>query len=204
MAWSLEYMYRCKVSKQQSLILKLDFEKTFDTVEHSVILLMLQHLGFPSKWVNWTRAVLSSAHSAVLLNGLPGKFFHCKRGVRQGDLLSPLLFVIVADLLQHITNQATRLGFIKAPICHPASNDFPIIQYADDTMVFLHADQKNIFFKSLINSFSMSTGLKVNYSKSSLIPINILEPNAQVLAGKFGCKLEFFPLHLSGLAFGSS
>ncbi|KAG8052620.1 hypothetical protein GUJ93_ZPchr0001g30664 [Zizania palustris] len=140
---------------------------------------MLHHLGFPQKWIVRIRAVLSSGHSAILLNGSPGKFFHCKRGVRQGDPLSHLLFIIAADLLQHITNQAAQSGFIKALTRHPAADDFPIVQYADDTMVFLRADQKNVFyFKALLNTFSLSTGLKVNYNKSSLIPINV--PNDQI------------------------
>jgi hypothetical protein len=52
----------------------------------------------------------------MLLNGVLGKFFKCKRGVRQGDPLSPLLFVIAAELLQYLVNKASALALLKAPI----------------------------------------------------------------------------------------
>jgi hypothetical protein len=98
------------------VILKLDFEKAFNKVEHQVILNMLQMEGFSSTWVGWIDIVLSTGTSQVLLNGVPGKTIHCKRGVRQGDPLSPLLFVLVADLLQSLINEALHKNIITLPL----------------------------------------------------------------------------------------
>lgn len=173
LGWSFEYIHQCHQSRREAIILKLDFEKTFDTVEHSTIIQMLQHLGFPAKWLEWTEAILSSGSSVVLLNGVPGKMFKCKRGVHQGDPLSPLLFVLAAELLQILVNKVASQNLSKAPIPHE-EDEFPIIQYADDTLLILQAEASQLFFlRALLNSFEMATGLKVNFSKSQMMPINM-------------------------------
>jgi len=99
LAWAYEYIYQCQHSKKELIILKLDFTKAFDTIEHNTILLMMRSLGFPEIWINWIERILISGSSSILLNGVPGNHFHCRRGVRQGDPLSPLLFVLAANLL---------------------------------------------------------------------------------------------------------
>jgi len=111
-----------------------------------------------------------------MLNGTPGKRFECKRGVRQGDPLSPLLFVLVADFLQDLLNQAKDIGLLKLPIPIQSEPDFPIVQYADDTLIIMEGDTRQIYFlKTILQNFSDSTGLKVNFNKSMMLPINMTE-----------------------------
>jgi hypothetical protein len=74
-------------------------------IEHDTILNILQHMGFDDVWLKWIKCLLDSGHSSILLNGVPDNSFHCKRGVRQGDPLSPLLFVAAAELLQVVINK---------------------------------------------------------------------------------------------------
>jgi hypothetical protein len=81
LAWAFEYIHQCKQSRREIVILKLDFTKAFDTIEQSAILLMMERLCFNDRWLQWTRAILQSASTSILLNGVPGKSLPCKRGV---------------------------------------------------------------------------------------------------------------------------
>jgi hypothetical protein len=85
--------------KKEMVIVKIDFEKAFDEIEHEVILQVMMHKEFPRKWIDWVKGVLMTDTSSILLNGTPGKVFHCKRGVRQGGPLSSHLFVLAANFL---------------------------------------------------------------------------------------------------------
>jgi hypothetical protein len=109
------------------VILKLDFKKAFDKVEHQVILNMLQRKGFSPTWVGWIGSILSTGTSQVLLNGVPGKTIHCKRGVRQGDPLSPLLFVLAANLLQSLVNEAFQGRLISLPLSSSYGQTYHIV-----------------------------------------------------------------------------
>ena len=134
---------------------------------------------------------------------MPGKSFKCKRGVRQRYPLSPLLFVLAAELLQILINKAAEQNLLKAPIPQP-DEDFPIVQYAGDTLLLLKADAKQLFFlKALLNTFAESTGLKVNYKKSLMIPINVSEERIQHLARTFGCTVGSMPFTYLGLPMGT-
>lgn len=132
----------------------------------NVILKILQYKGFGAKWNHRIRMILKSGTSSILLNGVLGKTFYCKRGVRQGDPLSPLLFVLAADLLQSIINKAKDIGLLNLPLQNRCGSDFPIVQYADDTLLIMEACPKQLFvLKALLNTFADSTRLRVNYHK---------------------------------------
>lgn len=119
--------------------------------------------------------------------------------------LSPLLFVLAADFLQTIVNKAWEIGVLKHPLSETFGGDFPLIQYADDTLVILPADARILFnFKGLLRSFSYSSGLHVNFNKTFLVPINISPETTVHLANTFGCKVEAMPFTYLGLPFGTT
>jgi hypothetical protein len=72
LAWAFEYISLCHISRKEMVILKLDFEKTFDKLEHEAIIDILRHKGFGDKWLHWISIILSSSTSEVLLNGVSG------------------------------------------------------------------------------------------------------------------------------------
>lgn len=145
-------------------------------MEHQFILQLMEHKGFGPKWLMRMNMIFNSGTSSILPNGIPGMVFHCKRGVRQGDPLSPLLFVLAADILQSLINQAMNQVFLNLPLATSAGSDFPIIQYADDTLIILEACETQLsHLKGILDSFALSSSLKVNFSKSVMVPINIAE-----------------------------
>jgi hypothetical protein len=164
---------------------------------------LMESLGFSNRWINWTKNILESATTSILLNGVPGRNIHCKRGVRQEDPLSPLLFVLAADLLQCVINKAHQQGLFQLPIPSRDEASFPIIQYADDTILLLRASQKELFcVKGILETYAQATSLRVNYAKSCMVPLNMDPEQAQILAGVFGCQLQGMPFTYLGLPMG--
>jgi Reverse transcriptase (RNA-dependent DNA polymerase) len=94
-----EIIHFVKTTKQQDIILKVDFEKAYDKVSWTFLKDLLISRGFGMMWANWIENMLVGAKTCVNLNDNLTPYFQCKRGIRQGDPLSPFLFDLVIDTL---------------------------------------------------------------------------------------------------------
>ncbi|KAJ1278509.1 hypothetical protein BS78_04G085000 [Paspalum vaginatum] len=190
-----ELVQCCHKRKAAALVFKLDFAKAFDSVDWDSLIWILEVRGFPTAWCGWINDLLRSSMSAVLVNGVPGRWINCKRGLRQGDPISPYLFILVADVLQALI---TSSGEVHHPLV--PSLPCPILQYADDTLLIIPAVQEEVqALKNLLDLFSAATGLRINFQKSTMVPMNVTMEHAQGLQGVMGCKLESFPQVYLGL-----
>ena len=99
--------------KEKGLICKLDIEKAYDSINWQFLLKVLQKMGFGSKWLGWMWSCLSLAKFLVLVNGVPAGFFPSSKGLRQGDALSPYLFVMGMEVLDVLIRRAVEGGFLS-------------------------------------------------------------------------------------------
>jgi hypothetical protein len=100
---TIKVLHRRKIS---SLFLKLDISKAFDFVAWSFLLEILSYLGFGDSWCNLINNLLLTASTQVILNGEPEDFIYHQRGCRQGDPLSPMLFILGMDVLNGLFTKA--------------------------------------------------------------------------------------------------
>ncbi|GKF21125.1 RNA-directed DNA polymerase, eukaryota, partial [Tanacetum coccineum] len=89
----------CKRKKKKALFFKVDFAKAYDSVRWDFLLDVLEAFGFGSTWCTWIRGISDFAKASLLVNGSPSDEFHIHRGLKQGDPLSPFLFILVMEAL---------------------------------------------------------------------------------------------------------
>ncbi|KAK1606196.1 hypothetical protein QYE76_029880 [Lolium multiflorum] len=123
----------CHSRKAPTIVFKIDFRKAFDSVNWDSLLTILKARGFDDRWCLWMKSILDTGHTAILLNGVPGAWIRCRNGLRQGDPLSPYLFIIVADVLQRLIAHASSSDSLLHPLSSGAP--CPVLQYVDDTLI---------------------------------------------------------------------
>lgn len=96
--------------KKKGIIVKLDIEKAFDKISWNFLLGMLKLKGYSERWIKWIHACLSTTNFSVILNGRPRGKINANRGIRQGDPLSPFLFVIAMDYLSRLLEDGLKKG----------------------------------------------------------------------------------------------
>lgn len=151
------------------LILKVDFEKAYDTVDWSFLLELLRARGFSDKWVGWINAILTSSKAKFLINGRQCGYVRYRKGLRQGDPLSPLLFVLVVDVLSTMLNYALNSGVLQGVMLGNMGVKMCHLQYADDLLILTNGGREDLrIIKLILYLFVGISGLKVNSDKTYL------------------------------------
>jgi hypothetical protein len=135
-----ETIHELHRKKMNGVILKLDFEKAYDKVKWPFLQQTLRVKGFSEKWCLWINEFVNKGSVGIKVNNKVGRFFQTKKGLRQGDPLSPLLFNLVADMLATLIARAQEEGQINALVPHLVEGGLSILQYADDTILFMDHD----------------------------------------------------------------
>jgi mannosylglycoprotein endo-beta-mannosidase len=162
------------------------------------LLEVLQQLGFGQLWRDIISGLLSSSSTQVLLNGVPGDCIHHRRGLRQGDPLSPMLFILVMDVLEHMITKATSEGLLLPLSSRGLQHRISI--YADDVALFLHPESRDITTTmDILNLFGEDSGLRTNLQKSNVLLIRCAAFEIATIQNLLPCPLSKFPCRYFGV-----
>lgn len=195
-----ETLHELHRKKQNGVVFKIDFEKAYDKVRWSFVRQTLLMKGFSNKWCDWIEAFTQRGHVNIKINDQLTNNFQTKKGLRQGDPLSPVLFNVIVDMLVTLINRAKREGHIEGVIPHLLDDGLSILQYADDTILFMDHDlDKARNLKLILCAFEQLSGLKINFHKSEIFCFGDAKEHEQAYSDLFGCKAGAYPFRYLGI-----
>ena len=184
--------------KEAHVLLKLDISKAFDSVSWSFLLEIMSKVGFGQRWRDLICLILSTSSTQVLVNGEPGETIYHHRGLRQGDPLSPMLFILVMELLNSMITYATVKGLMQPLAIQQVRHRVSF--YADDAVLFLRPYNLDLVtVRHLLDLFGHASGLRTNLSKSSISPIHCTDDEVALSANILSCSIKAFPCTYLGL-----
>lgn len=149
--------------------LKLDMSKAYDRVEWSFLRQLMLKMGFDPQWVELIWSCISSVTFSFNLNGIKCGHIVPSRGLRQGDPLSPYLFLLCAEGLSKLLHGALVRKQISG--LSLARNGFPIshLLFADDSLLFFKAKlSEAVVIRNLLKIYEGASGQEINFDKSGL------------------------------------
>ncbi|KAJ0469870.1 putative RNA-directed DNA polymerase [Helianthus annuus] len=166
---------------------------------------MLTHMEFPARWISWIKGCLNSGFGSVLVNGSPTSEFKFKRGLRQGDPISPFLFIIAMEVINLFLNRASTDGSYQG---FQLPNGGPILSnlcYADDVLfIGTWSDQNVVTINRLLRWIGLVTGLKINNRKCKLFGVGVRSEEVNRLALTLNCEAGALPFMYLGVPIGAN
>ncbi|GJX47191.1 putative RNA-directed DNA polymerase [Tanacetum coccineum] len=185
------------------MIFKVDFEKAFDSINWNFINDIIGQMGFGVKWRD---CILCCLHSgSILINGSPSKEFKLSKGLKQGDPLSPFLFIIAMEALHIAIMEAREKGVFTGAEIGKNKVEISHLQYANDALLLGEWSELNItILIRILRCFQVSSGLKVNLNKSRLMGVGVKNDGVKRVARSIKCKNASLLFIYLGLPLGSS
>ncbi|RVW53160.1 LINE-1 reverse transcriptase-like [Vitis vinifera] len=192
--------------EEKGLIYKLDIEKAYDSLNWQFFMKVMRKMGFGSKWLGWMWSCISTDKFSMLVNGVPTGFFPSSKGLRQGDPLSPYLFVMGMEVLSNLIRRAVEGGFLSGCRIRGGGRQ-PVhishMLFADDTIIFCEARKEHLTHLSwILFWFEAASGLRINLDKSEIIPVGKVD-EMEEMAAELGCKVGSMPFVYLGLPLGA-
>lgn len=155
---------------KQYMAIKTDMSKAYDRVEWPFLEALLENMGFDHIFVRWIMSCMTTVSYTILLNGQTHSIIKPERGLRQGDPLSPFLFILCAEALVNVLNVAEKNGKlhgIKLSKNRPAVHH---LLFADDSLIMCRADvEESETILSCLKQYGEASGQEINKLKSSII-----------------------------------
>ena len=178
----LHYLKTSGAEKICYMAVKTDMCKAYDRLEWDFTRLVLERLGFHQKWVIWIMQCICTVSYSFLLNGSAQGSVIPSRGIRQGDPLSPYLFILCSEVLSGLCLKAQAEGHlpgIRVALGSPRVNH---LLFADDTMFFCRSDQKScLTLMSILHKYEEASGQMINTEKSAITFSRKTSEEAKVL-----------------------
>ena len=194
-----------KKAKKECLIFKVDFEKAYDSVDWGFLEYMMRRVGMCDKWVAWIKACVFGSTMFVLVNGNMTEEISIHRGLKQGDLLAPFLFFLVAEGFSGLMRNAVAENLFHGFDFGGSDLVVSHLQYVDDTLCIGKASVQNLWnMKAVLRGFEMASGLKINFSKSSLIGVNVSDEFMTMACDFLNCSAGCIPFKYLGLPVGAN
>ena len=165
-----DIFYFLKKEDRNGIIVSIDFHKAFDSIDHEFLYHALKTVGFGQSFVRWVKTLYSHIESCVLNNGASTGYFPVSRGVRQGDPLSPYLFIIAIEFLANKIRMSNCLKGINI-----GRQEFKLSLYADDCCVFCPDEQSVLNLFCILEKFYQCSSLKFNKEKTEVLKIGYKE-----------------------------
>ena len=169
-----DLLYEIENGEKSPLILMLDQEKAFDRVEWDWLFSTMEKFNFGDRFISWLKILYKNSKSCILTNGVQSEYFDITRGIRQGDALSALLFIIQFEPLAQKFRTTDDIQGISIPLrnMHNSSILVKGAQYVDDSNTFLKNETFVSNFLNIMRNYETASGSRMNSDKTLGLSLN--------------------------------